>query len=75
MKIDSAAAARSAGIPVVQCQRLGQRPGWACDLWIVPECPYCRGRHVHGAGEGLRSSHSADGSHREYYLVEEGVGT
>lgn len=68
--LDSIDAARSAGIPVVECHRRAQRPGWACDAWIIQECPYCGERHTHGAGEGLRSSHCRMGSRGSYYLVK-----
>ena len=70
MIINSPEGARSAGIPVVECQWQAQRPGWACDIWIVSKCPHCGQRHVHGAGEGLRSSHCSEVSSGSYYLVE-----
>ena len=68
--IDSPEAARLAEIPVVECQYRAQRPGGACDMWIIPRCPYCKGRHHHGAGQGLRRAHCAAGAGGTYYLVE-----
>jgi hypothetical protein len=73
MQIDSAAAAAKAGYPVIECLELPQQEGWACPLWIIESCPYCCERHVHGAGEGFRSSHCASPiPHREFYLIKRG---
>ena len=71
MKINNSASARSAGIHVLQCHQLDQRIGWACDIWVISNCPYCGERHLHGAGEGLRSPHCAAGTPEDYYLVRE----
>ncbi|BBO76919.1 hypothetical protein DSCW_43360 [Desulfosarcina widdelii] len=46
--------------------------------WIVPRCPWCGKRHVHGAGRiednpldylGHRTAHCHDGSFHDYVLV------
>ena len=68
--LDSIDAARSAGIPVVECHRRAQRPEWASDIWVVSKCPYCGKRHSHGAVEGLRSSHCRNGPSETYCLVK-----
>lgn len=71
MAIESVEAARAAGIPVIECQRLPRKPHWACDLFVVSECPFCGERHTHGAGEGDRSAHCAlPGPGETYYLIE-----
>ena len=70
VKINSLAAAILAGIPVVEGQFRAQRPGGACDMWIMPRCPYCKERHHHGAGQGLRLAQCATGPGGSYYLVE-----
>ena len=73
MSIDYAAAAAAAGYPVIECLELPQQEDWACALWIIESCPYCRKRHNHGALEGLRSSHCADPfPSRSYYLISKG---
>lgn len=69
--INSIDAARSAGIPVIECHLRPQRPEGAFDIWVISKCPYCGKRHVHGAGDGLRSSHCRNGSCGTYYLVKQ----
>lgn len=71
MQIDSAAAARASGYPVIECRRLPKQEGYACDLWIIDWCPFCCQTHTHGAGEGFRTSHCADPiPTRSFYLIE-----
>lgn len=71
MAINSVAAAKAACIPVIECQRLLRKPHWSCDLFVIPKCPICGGRHTHGAGEGLVSAHCPPPFERySFYLVE-----
>lgn len=71
MPIKCRADAEAVGMPVVECHNLPQREGWACDIWVVPKCPFCGKRHSHGSGEGLRTAHCTDSYPRDsYYLVE-----
>lgn len=37
-------------------------------LAIIPRCPRCKGRHVHGWGTGARESH-CDNIREPYFLV------
>jgi hypothetical protein len=69
--VDSSKVTGPTDVPVVECHCLAQRAGWDCDIWVIDECPFCGDRHIHGAGEGLRSSHCQSGSVRSYYLVEQ----
>lgn len=56
-----------------------QRGGQGCYLWQVVQCPYCGGKHHHGAGKdpelvdtflGHRVAHCAAGAEGGgYYLV------
>ena len=73
METVGAAAAFAAGFPVVECQRLKQREGWACDIWVIASCPFCGQRHTHGAGDGFRLAHCVTILPKEsYYLIESG---
>ena len=43
-------------------------------LWIIPNCPYCGSRHVHGAGRdgnlaGTRTAHCATSTPRLSYRI------
>jgi hypothetical protein len=71
MGIDCAAAARAAGVRVLECRRHAMREGDACDTWITEPCPFCGQCHSHGASEGLRLAHCVRvGPAETYYLVE-----
>lgn len=71
MVIDSIAAAEAAGIPVIECHRLPKKPHWACDLFVIPVCPVCGGRHTHDAVEGTVTVHCPPPHPRcTFYLIE-----
>jgi len=54
-------------VPLIRVVRLCTARG---DYFIVPCCPYCGRRHMHGATEGMRLAHCIDGDH---YVLREGA--